>query len=340
MIIRLLVKAIKRTVLVVLSVLLLLVLLFFYARFLEPNLLIVNNETVFIANLPQGLEGIRIAQVSDLHGKEYSGDRLINKVNELAPDILVITGDVLDRYNRDYSYITRTVGPMQARLGKFFVTGNNEYTDWLAWSEMEKAYRRAGVTVLHNRSHRVDHQGSHLWLLGVDDPNTGHDRINQAVRNSDRAPRVLLAHSPEIINKARSAGIDLVLAGHTHGGQVRLPGLAQRPGLKSRVDQVLAKADYWVNRGIGFVWRHGTEIKEVHLPGVQLSENKPEVNLSGAGTVFTYNMKPGFEKYIAGFYKSGNTTMYVNRGIGETRTPFRLFSPPEIALFELTGRRR
>jgi len=314
-----------------------LALLFFYARQGEPNLLVVNKEKVVISNLPKELEGFRIVQISDLHGKEFAENKLVEKVNGLQPDILVITGDVLDIYHRDYGYIQRVLGPMKAKFGKFFVSGNNEYTAELSWNKMEQAYRQAKVTVLHNQSYQINSNGRHLWLVGVDDPNTNHDRLNQALQGTDQAPKILLAHSPEIVNQASAGNIDLVLVGHTHGGQVRIPGLTQRPGLKNKVDSILVKANHLINRGLNFIWRHRDKLNGINLPNMELSEaDTPKVKLPRAGTVFTYNMKPGFEQYIAGLYRVGNTQMYVNRGLGETRTPFRLFSPPEIVEVKLT----
>lgn len=312
-----------------------LALVFFYAREVEPYLLVVNKEKIVLTNLPRELDGIRIVQISDLHGKEFSGNKL-EKVSSLHPDILVITGDVLDRAHSDYRYIQRVLGPMQAKFGKFFVPGNNEYNTNLSWTEMATAYKKANVMVLRNRNYPVKFKGKHLWLVGVDDPNTDHDRLDQALQGTDQAPKILLAHSPEIIDKAGARNVDLVLAGHTHGGQVRIPGLAERPELKRKLDIILLRANYLVNRGINYVWRRGEQINDIYFQDMQLSGlDKPEVNLPDIGLMFSFNMKPGFEKYVSGFYSVGHTKLYVNRGIGETWIPFRLFSPPEITEFEL-----
>ena len=300
-----------------------LALLLVYAREVEPNLLLVSREEVAVRNLAEAFDGLRIVQISDLHGREFTKDKLTAKVNSLQADILVITGDVIDRQHDDLSYIERVIGPMQAKYGKFFVTGNNEYSYGISLAKMNEAYRRAGVKVLNNTSFRLDKGGSHFWLVGVEDPNTNRHRLSLALKNTNQAPKILLAHSPEIINEAADQNIELVLTGHTHGGQIRLPGLSQRPELKNDVEQALEKADYWLNRGLKYIWAK-----------LDMAE-RPKIDLPKPGPVLDYNMKPGFEKYVSGFYQAGDTTMYVNRGIGETRIPFRLFSPPEIAVFEL-----
>jgi len=296
--------------------------------------LMVHQQKVVIKNLPDELAGLRIVQISDLHGKRSLQNKLPEKVNGLKPDILVITGDIIDNYHIDYSYIEQLAGPMRAKYGKFFVSGNNEYSTQLSWDEMEKTFRSSGVKVLHNSNYRIKISGGNLWLVGVDDPNRGRARLSEALKGTDGAPKILLAHSPEIIDEARAAKIDIVLAGHTHGGQIRIPGLDQRPGLRNRFDEILEKLNYWVNRGANFIWRHRDRINEVNLPGMRIEETDKS-QFKGAGEVFTYNIKPGYEKYIAGLYRAGDTQMYVNRGLGETRIPFRLFSPPEITEFQL-----
>ena len=312
------------------------VLLFFYARQVEPNLLMVHQQKVVIKNLPKELAGLRIVQISDLHGKEFTGDKLVEKVNRLRPDILVITGDVLDGLHPQYEYIERVLGPMQARLGKFYVSGNNEYSANLSWGEMEKAYQQAKVTVLHNQSCRINFKGKYLWLVGIDDPSTGHDRLDLALQGTGQATKILLAHSPEIINQAEAKKIELVLVGHTHGGQIRIPGLARRPELKYKVERIFEKANHVVNRILNYIRAHTDELNQINITNTRLPEiRQSEIRLPKADLMFTLNMKPGFEKYVAGFYQVGDTRMYVNRGLGETWIPFRLFSPPEITEFQL-----
>lgn len=197
---------------------------------------------------------------------------------------------------------------------KYFVTGNNDYTRQVSMPKLEAALRQAGVTILHNRSVKIQRGNSHVWLVGVDDPNKGRDDLQRALQGTDDAPKVLLAHSPEIIYKAAAEQIDLVLAGHTHGGQVRIPGISQNPAMKAKVELFIVRANDWINQWYA-----------------------PQVKLPKVSTVLTYNMKSGFEQFISGLYQVQNTQMYVNRGLGETRVPFRLFAPPEITVIELVA---
>lgn len=105
----------------------------------------------------------------------------------------------------------------------FLVNGNHEWANG-ACPAVERVVAAAGAVVLDNRAVRLQRGSGHLWLLGVDDPITGHARLGKALAGTaDGAPRILLAHAPIICSEASEEGIDLVLAGHTHGGQIRLP---------------------------------------------------------------------------------------------------------------------
>jgi len=171
----------------------------------------------------------------------------------------------------------------------------------------------------------------------VEDPNTDHDRLDIALKGTDDAPKILLAHSPEIINKASDRKIDFVLSGHTHGGQITVPGLAQHPELKDKVNLFLVKANIILNRFLSYLGRYKDTLSKLHLWNDRLSHySSRSVKLPRTELIYSFNMKPGFEKYNTGFYKVGNTTMYVNRGLGETRISLRLFSPPEISVFTLS----
>lgn len=313
--------------------------LVYYAHEIEPQKLTVTNVDITIPGLPRQFAGLRIVQISDLHGKVFSDNKLTDQINKLNPDILVITGDVLDSRFTDITYIERVLGPLQAEYGKFFVYGNNEYTSKLSRKEMDAAYKKAGVTVLSNSNFRVGKKGGHLWLVGVEDPNTGRDRLDKALTGTDIAPRILLAHSPEIINKARDKKIDLVLVGHTHGGQINIPGLAERPDLKDKVNLVLIKANLLLNRVLKFILNHQDSLANLDLWNDQLAlYSSRSAKLLSSELMFTNNVQPGFEQYNAGLFKVGDTAMYVNRGLGETRLPMRLFAPPEISVFTLISR--
>jgi predicted MPP superfamily phosphohydrolase len=181
-----------------------------------------------LAGLPGALEGLRIVQISDIHvGPTIKQDYLqaiVDRVNALAPDVVAITGDLVDGSVAELASHVAPLAALRARHGVFFVTGNHEYYSGVhGWVE---ELRRLGIRVLHNE-HVVLREGdAALVLAGVPDY-TGHhfdpehrsDPAQALAGAPADAPRVLLAHQPRTAPAAAQAGFDLQLSGHTHGGQ-------------------------------------------------------------------------------------------------------------------------
>jgi predicted MPP superfamily phosphohydrolase len=189
----------------------------------------VRDVDVPIANLPAGLHGFTIAQISDIHVgptiKRGYLDAIVKRVNRLAPDLIAVTGDLVDGSVKHLSPHTAPLGRLSARHGTFFVTGNHEYysnaDEWIA------EIRRLGLTVLMNEHVVLQHQGASLLVAGVTDYSAHH---HDASHRSDPkaaiagapvqvAVKLLLAHQPRSAAAAADAGFDLQLSGHTHGGQ-------------------------------------------------------------------------------------------------------------------------
>lgn len=181
-----------------------------------------------IADLPPALEGFRIAQLSDIHiGPTIKGSylaELVRRTNELEPDLVALTGDLVDGSVRLLREHTAPLADLRARHGSFFVTGNHEYysgvEEWVA------EVSRLGLRVLHNEHVDIEVDGARLALCGVPDMQGG--RFGEAHRpdyaaalagTEEAALRVLLAHQPLQIRGAEGLGVDLQLSGHTHGGQ-------------------------------------------------------------------------------------------------------------------------
>jgi uncharacterized protein len=181
-----------------------------------------------IANLPQGLHGFSIAQISDVHvGPTIKGDfvrQIVARVNALKADMVAVTGDLVDGAVADLAAHTAPLAGLAARHGTFFVTGNHEYySGERAWSA---EVARLGMTVLKNRHVVLAHEGAALVLAGVTDYSAHHfDAAQQSdpVAALAGAPvgtvKVLLAHQPSSAAAAAKAGFDLQISGHTHGGQ-------------------------------------------------------------------------------------------------------------------------
>ncbi len=182
-----------------------------------------------LANLPMGLLDLRIVQISDLHvGATIRGDfvsRIVERINRLRPDIIAITGDLVDGSVPALRTHTAPLSRLSARYGTFFVTGNHEYySGEPAWTH---ELRRLGLTVLKNEHVLIEHGGETLVLAGVNDASASHfspaeaSNAHAAVQGApaDAAARILLAHQPRSAQEAARAGFDLQLSGHTHGGQ-------------------------------------------------------------------------------------------------------------------------
>jgi uncharacterized protein len=189
----------------------------------------VREVDVPIAGLPPEAEGFRIVQISDVHvGPTIKGDFLsavVDRINELEPDLVAVTGDLIDGWVEQLRDEVVSLGRIRARHGAFFVTGNHEYYwDGLAWCDEA---RRLGLTVLVNEHRVIDHDGAKLVLAGVPDISAGGmvaAHASDPAKAREGAPddccaTILLAHQPRSIYAAAKAGYDLMISGHTHGGQ-------------------------------------------------------------------------------------------------------------------------
>ncbi|WP_321792921.1 metallophosphoesterase [Caballeronia sp. J97] len=198
---------------------------FYNARRRAP----VVSVDVPIDNLPAALDGFTIAQISDIHVgptiKRHYVERIVAAVNGLEPDLIAVTGDVVDGTVPNLAEHTRPLASLSARHGAFLVTGNHEYYSgadkWIA------EFRRLGLTVLLNQHVVLNHDGAQAVVAGVTDFSAGSfdpaHRSDPAKAISgapdDAGVRVLLAHQPRSATAAAEAGFTLQLSGHTHGGQ-------------------------------------------------------------------------------------------------------------------------
>ncbi|WP_194722428.1 metallophosphoesterase [Noviherbaspirillum malthae] len=182
-----------------------------------------------IAGLPLELDGFTIAQISDIHVgptiKRGYLDAIVDRVNALKPDVVAVTGDLVDGSVRHLAPHTAPLARLQGKHGAYFVTGNHEYySNAHAWIE---EVRRLGLKVLMNEHVVLPHGGAFLLLAGVTDYTAHHfDPSHRsdphaaiAGAPSDVGVKVLLAHQPRTSTAAADAGFDLQLSGHTHGGQ-------------------------------------------------------------------------------------------------------------------------
>lgn len=219
---------------------------------------------ITLSELPEAFEGWRIAHISDLHNAELGDDnsRLIARLEKAAPDIIVITGDLVDCHNTDIELSARFAAAAAEIAPCYYATGNHEATlEDAEYIKLEKALSGCGVTVLHDEAVSIEKDGQSIQVIGIDDPEFG-DRTDRAEAlqklASDDLFTLLLTHRPELFEKYCAAGIDLAFSGHAHGGQFRIPfvgGLyAPGQGLLPEYDAGLfasGETQMLLSRGIG-----------------------------------------------------------------------------------------
>ncbi|CAN5742107.1 metallophosphoesterase [soil metagenome] len=230
------------------------------SAFSEPFLLTVEHHQIYLRRLPKAFEGFRVVHLSDIHHSPFTSreqiERAVHTANRLRPDIIALTGDYISHERQFAAPCAELLGRLRARLGVFAVLGNHDH--WTDAALITDLFRAEGITVLVNQGMRFEQLGDAFWLAGVDDTMVGLEDLPLALAGSrDDEMKLLLAHNPIILRRAARAGVDLVLSGHTHGGQVTLrsersasgkPRRRLLRGLGSR-----GETQIYVTRGLGTV---------------------------------------------------------------------------------------
>ncbi len=219
----------------------------------------VVERDVAIRGLDKRLDGLRIAHLSDLHIGSLTplswGLRWARAANGQQPDLTVVTGDLVTSGTVFHDDVAEVIGALRAKHGVFVSMGNHDYFG--DGEPLVTKMRDKGVTVLRNEGTRVEHAGGVVWLAAIDDTWTRRDDMEAALRGRPAdALALLLAHDPGEFDEAAAAGADLVLAGHTHGGQIGVPFFYRYANL--------ATIPYRYNIGL---YRRGESVLYVH-PGL------------------------------------------------------------------------
>jgi predicted MPP superfamily phosphohydrolase len=235
---------------------------------LEPYQVEITRVPIRINRLPAEFDGFRIVQISDVHHSQFLNEAEIRvaarRANALDPDLIALTGDYIS-HSRDYiAGCARALGHLRARHGVYAVLGNHDH--WTDGEAMAASLSAEGIRVLSNESLPLVRGDARIWIAGIDDLLVKRDDLAAALEGTDPAePRLLLAHNPAIIREAARAGVDLVLSGHTHGGQINwrlligrndhpLSRWLSRPSRRfMRGHARLGATQLYVNRGLGTV---------------------------------------------------------------------------------------
>jgi len=226
----------------------------------EPFMLAIERQEIFLRRLPKQLDGFRIVQLSDLHYGPFVDarhlERAVEAANRLNPDLIALTGDYISQERGYAAPCAEVVGRLRARHGVFAVLGNHDH--WTDAKLITDLFRAEGIRMLINEGLRIDVGDEAFWLAGVDDTMVGLEDLPLALAGSrDGEMKLLLAHNPVILRRAARADVDLVLSGHTHGGQVTIRPEKNRSGRpRRRILRGLgrrANTQIYVTRGLGTV---------------------------------------------------------------------------------------
>ncbi len=233
----------------------------------------VERVTVSSARLPAAYHGATVAAISDLHaGMRRGGPAgvrgVVDTVNSLQPDIIVLLGDIVHRPRHATEYLP-LLGDLRARIGIWATLGNHEHAfDWRArytrprgglpverWREL---YAELGIELLDNQARALGEPGARIWIVGVGDAYSGCNDIPAALAPvGDGEFRLGITHSPDLLDDPHIRELDLVLAGHTHGGQIRIPFVGalyapvRRPRQRGAGMVEASGTRMYVSRGIG-----------------------------------------------------------------------------------------
>jgi uncharacterized protein len=228
------------------------------------------HRPIAITNLPGPFHGYRIVQISDIHLDEYTEpfflERIVHQVNTLAPDLVLLTGDFITHgsltfiaghhaVRRCAEILTTLTAPL-----RYAILGNHDVS--FNGAAVVEALSSHGTPVLVNQHLPIERNGARLWLCGVDDPGSSHPDLDLTLPTKPDGPVLLMAHAPDfadhVIAHPRGHLVDLMLSGHSHGGQIRLPFLG--PLILPPMGEKYPEGHYrfnrmqlYVNRGIGTV---------------------------------------------------------------------------------------
>jgi uncharacterized protein len=244
--------------------------LVFYASEISRHEVEVIDVTIKVPRLPHAFAGMKVVQISDFHFQEYTEawflEAVVRKVNAVAPELVLLTGDFVSsnpmpqHINIKLAYhCAEILSRIECPL-RYAILGNHDAL--VGARAVTDALTTHGIPVLANRSVPIERQGQRIWLAGVQDVLIQRPDLSTALpegMRQDREPTILLAHEPDFADYAMGRQVDLMLSGHTHGGQILLPFLPplMLPDMGTKYVHGLFRLgdgmQLYVNRGIGAV---------------------------------------------------------------------------------------
>ena len=242
----------------------------FYSGEISRHEIDTVHRTIPITNLPSPFHGYRMVQISDIHLDEYTEpyflEHVVSQVNALTADLVLLTGDSITHGSLTFfagKHAAHRCAEIVANLTaplRYAILGNHDVT--VNAPMVIHALSSRGTPVLVNQNVAIEKNGSRLWLCGLEDPGTSHPDLDLTIPAKPDAPVILLSHEPDyadiVVAHPRGHLVDLMLAGHSHGGQIRLPFLGPLvlPPMGEKYPEgpyQFNKMQLYVNRGIGTV---------------------------------------------------------------------------------------
>lgn len=237
-----------------------------YAGEVARHELSVEQHAIHLTRLPEAFRGMRLVQISDFHYAEFTEAyflrEMVDRVNRLKPDMVLLTGDFVSDGPLPRPYARRhAVGCAEilSRIEcplRFAIMGNHDTS--VGNKYVMGPLEENGIPVLLNQAVPLERNAQRLWLAGLGSADQGQSRPEQAIPRASGEATIVLAHEPDILPNIAKYKVDLMLAGHTHGGQVRLPflpPLSLPPLGKKYVEGLFhyGSTQLYVNRGVGTV---------------------------------------------------------------------------------------
>ena len=234
--------------------------LILWSRYISTKGLIVREYAVINNKLPENLHGLKIVHFSDLHYKttffEDELNNLVNNINELNPDIVVFTGDLVDKVieytEEDVEILSDYLNKIDANVGKYIIKGDQDYLSLYSDLILEKT----NFVLLNNTTELIYYNGIiPIYLVGLDDSLNGKSDFS-IINNDSNYYSILLTHEPDIYDDLKQFNFDLILAGHSHNGQIRLPfigAIYKMNGSKKYYDNhyIFNNTEMFVSGGLG-----------------------------------------------------------------------------------------
>jgi uncharacterized protein len=225
----------------------------------EANSISVENIKIKLKRLPKELDGFRLVHLSDIHHSPFTSlehiSRVVEVSNRLKPDMFVLTGDYVSHETEYIAPVAEVLAQLKAEHGIYACLGNHDH--WTDAGLVTHLFRGEGINLLINEGFRFQARDTKFWLAGVDDLMVGKTDVRAALEGSkENEFKLLLAHNPQIVRRAARYGVDLMLSGHTHGGQVKIRDEEKRILPRRKLSSGLHRrqnTQIYITRGIGTV---------------------------------------------------------------------------------------